>query len=491
MMRRGPLLLGLVIAIAMGAVLGHEIVYDGAVLLRDPRFAAPVDWHRLLAAPYWYQGLWRPVTMLLLGTEVLLAGTASPWLFHTVSLLLYFLVAWLVMVSATTLGSQRAAALAAAAIFAVHPLHVEVVASVVGQAELLVSIALVGATLLWRRAAVRGPTSNMLLGLLALQWIAAGSKEQGYVLPLLLAGQQMLLRPRLPLRTALRWLGMVLLVAMTMWMVRSVVTGSLAGETPAAYFQGISTRERVFAALGVLPRALAMLLVPVRLGFEYGPPAIGLDGRFGWLQAAGIAIIIGWVVAVWWWRNRRPVMAFGLWWAASTWLPASSLIVPAGLLLADRVLFLPTVGLAMALASIDWSLRPAWRRPAAVAGVLTGCLFCIMAVQRVSVWRDADTFFAAMTRDQPRSYRAWYVRALHEKSTGRLADAESHLRQALRLWPRVPPVHEELGQLLRADGRCAEAIPILREGLALDTARFQIRAKLVECERVMGNVPGD
>src|SRR5690606_6672083 len=105
---------------------------------------------------------------------------------------------------------------------------------------LLVSLALIGATLLWHRAAARGPTDGILLGLLALQACAAGTKEQGYLLPVLLLGQHWLLKPKLPNRVALRWLGVIALVAVTLWFVRAGVTGSLAGETPAAFFLGIS-----------------------------------------------------------------------------------------------------------------------------------------------------------------------------------------------------------------------------------------------------------
>jgi tetratricopeptide (TPR) repeat protein len=287
----------------------------------------------------------------------------------------------------------------------------------------------------------------------------------------------------------MRWLSAMTLIAVVLWLLRSTVTGSLAGEASAPYFLGISGPDRILAALGVLPRALALLVMPIQLGFEYGPPAIPVDGRFGWTQTLGVVMILTWCVALWQLRVRRPVAAFGLWWAAITWLPASSLVVPAGLLLADRVLFLPTIGLALAVSSLRWPEAVRWSRLATATVAVVVCLLAVRSRERLGVWRDANTFFSAMTRDNPNSYRAWYVRAMHEKSLQREVEAEAHLRRALELWPWVPTVHEELGQLLRADGRCEEAIPIFREGLALDTARFQLRAKLVECERVVGSGP--
>src|SRR5690606_37164155 len=127
---------------------------------------------------------------------------------------------------------------------------------------------------------------------------------------------------------------------------------------PAPYFLGVTSGERILAAVSVIPRAMLMTLAPSKLGLEYGPPDLALDGRFGVLQLLGIAIIIGWIALLLRWRTRNPLAALGLVLAAITWSPASSLIVPAGLLLADRVLFLPTIGMAIGLASLPWPVLP-------------------------------------------------------------------------------------------------------------------------------------
>ncbi len=474
--------------LAMVWLLGNDIVYDAAALLQaDQRFDLPIDWNGLASRPYWYQGLWRPATLLFLGAQVHLAGGIVPVALHTVSLVLYIATTVLLVLTARQLGGHTASVVSAGVLFAVHPLHVEVVASIVGQAELLCALALLGAMLLWHRAATQGSGNGLLLGLVGLQLLAAGAKEQGYLLPILLLGQQVLLEPRLHTRTAVRWLGILLLLAVTLYLIRADVTGSLAGEAAAPYFLGVSPIERSLAALGVLPKALAMLLIPLGLGLEYGPPGIAIDGRFSWLQAGGLAIIIGVLAAMVAWRKRFPLASFGLWIVAVTWLPASSLVVPAGLLLADRVLFLPTAGLTLALAAVPWPAAVSARRTVMAVVVVVALCFGVVSNTRIRVWRDADTFYGAMTRDNPESYRAWFVRAIHERNAGRSKQAETMLRHSLELWPRVPSVHEELGQLLRAQGRCAEAIPIFREGLALDTARFQLRAKLAECENQVSN----
>lgn len=489
MTRNGSFLVVAAAVLSMGLVLGNEVVYDGAYLLTGDRFVPTVEWGRLVTEPYWYQGLWRPVTLLLLGTEVALADGVYPVVLHAASLLLYSVSALLLWRTMLALGLGNQAILAATLIFAVHPVHVEVVASVVGQAEMLAAIAMLGAIWLWHRAAVRETTPAVLLGLIAAQFVAAGAKEQGYMLTAVLVGQQILMPDRLPTKAAVRWLAVLTAVSLLLWVIRADITGSFSGETPAPYIAGLSHQERVTAALGAIPHTVRLLAFPVRLGEEYSPPMLATDGKFGLLPAIG-AILLGLgLLAMFLNRRKHPAISFGLWFTAVTWLPSSSLLVPAGLLLAERVLFLPTVGLSTCLAASLQVWWPQRRASTALIAVVVLALGMRSAV-RMADWRDADTFYSAMTRDMPRSYRAWFVRARHELSAGRPLEAEAQLRRALTLWPHVPIVHEELGQLLRSQDRCDEAIPILRQGLELEPGRTQLRARLGECLLTTGDSAG-
>lgn len=470
--------------LAMGGALSNGLVQDGArLLLHDSRFVLPIDWDRLVLERWWPQGLWRPMTMLLLGTEVRLGGEVAPVVLHAVSLLLYLGCVGLGWGTIRRFGAPAQSALVAALLFAVHPLHVEVVASVVGQAEMLVMLATLGAAILWHRAATTGATPAHLIGLLGCQLLAAGAKEQGYVLPMLLVGQQLFLHPRLPRRIAARWLAILILLACTLWTIRAGITGSLAGDLPAPYLIGLTPAERVMAAVGTAPFAGGLLLTIVRPQTEYSPPLLPVGTGFGALQLVGALLLAAGTFGIWWWRTRRPIAAYGLWWAAVTWLPASSLLVPAGLLLADRVLFLPSMGIAFTLAALGWPRRPERRRLLIGIVALAATVLALRSARRMTDWRDGDRFQAAMTEGEPRSYRAWFVAGNIDRDAGRWAAAETKYRTAMVFWRNDNAVHEELGQLLRRTGRCAEAIPIMREGLALDTARTQLRAKLKECER--------
>lgn len=131
----------------------------------------------------------------------------APWLFHLVNLALTVAVAAAVYLVALEL-LPGAGAVAAAALFAVHPVHAEATGNVVGQAELWMTLFSVAAVLVYlrarRRGALRTPTMWTLAGLTVL---ASASKEQGIVLPGLLGLIELVAFPGYPWRTRIREVG--------------------------------------------------------------------------------------------------------------------------------------------------------------------------------------------------------------------------------------------------------------------------------------------
>ena len=99
--------------------------------------------------PFSSSGLYRPLTILTFGIDWSLFG-GDPWWFHLVNVLMHA-VATALVVLVTAQGLRPVPALTAGLVFAVHPVHVEAVANVVGRAEMLVAIGLLGAVLTARK----------------------------------------------------------------------------------------------------------------------------------------------------------------------------------------------------------------------------------------------------------------------------------------------------------------------------------------------------
>ncbi len=477
----------LAVLAAMGAVLANGLVYDAAYLLHsDARLAAPIDWPGLLTERYWSYSLYRPLTLVVLGVQAWAGGGTMPSIFQATSLFLYAATALLLLRMLDRFAVPATAALLVTVLFAVHPVHVEVVASVVGQAELLVAIAFVVAILTWDRAGTDGARPRHL-GILVLAVVtAAFAKEQGFLLPLVLLGQSILMPRTLPRATRARWLCLLSGISAVLWALHWQVTGSAAGEVPAAALAALRPGERALVSLGILPEMLRLLVFPLHLRAEYTPPELVLTPSLGWRPLVGGALVALGALALWRWRRTRPLAAFGVWLAGVTWLPVSSLVVPAGLLLGERVLFLPSLGLAIAAGG--WLVPGARLAPTSLRlGWVVVALFAGRSALRCGAWHDQARFFEAMVHDAPRAYRAWLVRGTWQVEAGDLAGAEASLRRAHALWPHDPMVPDALGQLLRREGRCDEAIPVMREGLALAPDRTPLRARLGECLLAVGD----
>ncbi len=197
--RRKTLRHGAFIALAACAVyansLGNGFTYDDVpMVVRNEHIAESAPWWRPWVEPYWpgsNEGdvidlLYRPLTVQTYGLQRRVLGL-DPLSFHAVNILLHAVVSLMLWRVSLRLGLGDGAALAAAMLFAVHPIHVEAVANIVGRAEILSALGVLGAVLaedarirLERAGAARTPryvASTVLM--LLLVGVAVFSKETG------------------------------------------------------------------------------------------------------------------------------------------------------------------------------------------------------------------------------------------------------------------------------------------------------------------------
>ncbi|MGH7525051.1 MAG: tetratricopeptide repeat protein [Gemmatimonadales bacterium] len=489
---------GLATLLAMGLSIRNGFVYDDVLaIVQNPRVTDPALWSTIPGSPYWLGALWRPVTILGFGLQWWIGG-GSPWVFHVVLLVGYLGTGLALYALMRRLAINTIPALAATLLFLVHQVHVEVVANGVGQAEIWTALALLTATSIYLDARRRGVTIAALGALLALVVVAIMSKEQGFTAPLLLVGAEWLLLAGRRDRPAerIRLLIPVTAVTLLLLAVRTAVLGDVKGESVAMALRGLGLGGRVVTFLAVVPEYGRLLVWPVHLQADYSPPGIPVGGPLTSRHLAGIAVVIGVVALFFWCRRRAPVAAFGLWWAGVTLAPVSNLLSATGMVMAERALFLPSVGVAIALAvalRYLWNLdaaaattgmgRSAIRWRAAWGGLIAVFIvgFTVRSAFRVGTWRSQRRFYTDLPINAPRAYRAWKGAGEYWEGAGDHPRAIAYLRHALALWPSDYEIHERLGQFLRADGQCAAAIPVLFAGVRLGPDVSSMRAKLIEC----------
>jgi hypothetical protein len=353
---------------------------------------------RAFVSPYWPPviggGLYRPLPLASYAIDWQLGGAA--WWFHAVNVAWHAVasvaVAWL----ARQWSGQRAA-LAAGLLFAVHPVHVEAVANIVGRAELMAG--------LFAILAVYGALAHDRLWWSAVA-LAAGllSKENAVVAPALIAwGWMMEMAPRPSQRRmaayVATWVALGAVYVTVRW---SVLGHELVGRAAPVFFGASPVAVRL-TAVAALADVARLLIFPLTLRVDYSPAertlvTTPLDPRF----VLGLLCVAAWGALLWLaWRRGRRVEAFGLGWIALALFPVSNLVVPVGVLLAERALYLPSVGLALAVGA--WLKDLETRRLALVLGLLV-VAGGAWSAHRVPVWRDTRAMIASELDDSPRSF---------------------------------------------------------------------------------------
>src|SRR2546428_473516 len=312
---------------------------------------------RAFGAPYWPPDLggqmYRPLPLATFAVDWTIAHGHPAW-FHAMNLVWHAGVAVLVAALARR-WADWAAALAAGLVFAVQPLHVEAVANVIGLGELM---AAAGVCLAVYAAVVRQDVTlsgaALLLGLL--------SKENAVVAPALIIGAWIVgFPPRPAPRRMLTFVVSWVIIAGVYLAVRGTVLHPYVRlHAIAPVFLGESAFAGRLTALAALGDVLRLLVFPLTLRADYSPAERTivrslLDGRF----LIGLTCLALWAgLLVMAWRRQRRVEAYGLGWIAIAFLPVSNLLFSTGVLLAERTLYLPSVGLALAAGAALARLSP-------------------------------------------------------------------------------------------------------------------------------------
>ena len=494
----------LALAIAASASsLGNGFAFDDTAIIRgNPRVHSLDGWWRLFAQTYWPPELgasmYRPLTMLGFALQWAV-GKGHPLPFHLASVLLYAALCVAVHRLARRMLPAMAA-LVAASLFAVHPVHVEAVANVVGQSELLVALAVVLACVRWIDARRRGGPGLADLAVLVLLYaVAALSKEHGMLLPGFVALTELcVIRDSRPVAHRVRALAPAALVlalaGIALFLVRLPIRGAFGHDSRHIALLGTTAGERVWMMLAIVPHWVRLLVWPAQLSADYSPPMIPIVRQPGAAVIPGVlALLVTLVLALVPWRGRRRV-AFSLLWCALALVLFTNVLVVTGVLIAERALLLASVGVAL-LAGVGFvALRGAARGRAgrrlafAVVAVLL-VLGLARSIERGPVWRDSNTLFEQTVRDAPLGYNAHYLWGDALFHLQRPAEGAAELLVALRLFDRDSDVSERLAIWYRTYGRCDQAIPYYQRALALVPVRRISRLDLAACLLEQGRIP--
>jgi protein O-mannosyl-transferase len=414
--------------------------------------------------------VFRPLTFATFALNHAIGGL-TPWGYHLVNLLLHAGISWLLyLLLCASLGESqrtRLAALAAAWLFALHPIHTEAVTAAVGRAELLAAGLLLAAWLLHLRDREIPALCCLALALLA--------KESPVVfLPLVVLGDFVRTRWKPVVRYA-RIAGVMGLYLVTLWYAQGGRLGRPLTAQQDNPLDGLPAQWRILNALRVVWKYVGLQLYPATLSCDYSYNAIPvfLSVRDNLLAASGVGLVLAaWLWALWSFAKRWKDQARHSWFQAAwfqaacfqaAWFQAaailgcgiylisfsivSNVLIPTGTIMGERLVYLPSAGFCLLIA-LAWTWLYERRRTVAIGLLAVICaLLASRTVVRNRDWYDNFTLFTAAVRAVPESTKAHNNLAGQYMARKETVPARAEYEAALRIYPDNPDALAGFGLL--------------------------------------------
>ena len=459
-------------AVVYANSLPNSFTYDDFLyVLNNPLVTSPSLRGFFTATPF--SNVFRPVTFASFSLNWVI-GNIHAVGYHLLNLLLHAAVVVLLYFVLRRLleGVERGQTIAfvAAALFAVHPIHTEAVASIVGRSELLAAGFLLAAWLLHLQ--------DRLLPALLCFVLAMMAKESAVALvPLVVAGDY----ARGKWKPLTRY-GWIVVVAMAYAVVLFKAQGGVFGEhgvdpldNPLA---NLPARLRILNALRVAWKYVGLLVYPARLSYDYSYNAIPVyaDGRHtlpAAIAAASVLALLIWAVRA---RRTEWIVAGAIY--LGTFAVTANIVIPTGTIMGERLAYLPSAGFCLLLAVLWASLE---KRQAAVAWAVLVLVLAALGARtmvRNRDWKSNYTLYLSAEHVVPNDSRLHANLGGFYMDNGNLELARTELQTALRIYPNFPDANEFYGLTEVRLGHDDTALPLLRRALELtrrDSPRYPER----------------
>ncbi len=510
--------------------LGHGFVWDDVSILMANESLG--DWSKLatnLLPGFFHESssqelldYWRPAVVFSHMIDRALFGSAA-WGPHLVNALLHAVTSVLVLLLGHAWSRSVPQSFVGGLIFAAHPVHVEVVAWVSGRSDLLLGLFV--ALALWAdiRHGRTGRLRWMFVSLGAFGF-ALLSKESAIILPVLIAVRVLLTRGAEANgrrgdsegggKGVLEVVAFLVLLGGFLWLRfglfdATIPAGPASSVGRSSLFWTWWSAFALYLKLMLLPLKLT-ILHQVELARSAGSPNViaGLLAFFGLLW---LGLRTG---------RRAPTAAFGIAVLLTSLATVSNFVVPvsrqggAEFPVAERFLYLPSIGFCLLAAQLLIGWLPARLRAIAASGrgrngsergrhrpfdlpktcaaALAGVLILALTIRsefRIRDWKSDLTLFGQAVEATPGSYLAHLnyaaarvesaATAADERSRATMIDeARRHYLEAARLAPDNYRVHFNLANLYRSTGRAREAEEFFERALALNPDLYQAQINL-------------
>lgn len=397
-----------------------------------------------------HEAYWIPLTWISFMADVMFCGP-GPAGHHLANILLHAINVLLLAALLIRFGVGRTAVLLVSALYAVHPVHVEPVVWVTGRKDLLGAFFWLVTIGMYREA-------GSARGWIALLGTAAASmcKPLAMTLPLVLLAIDSTRDANLR-RGIIRLVPAFLVGALIGWIAFTLQSSEGATRAPTV----TELLGNIRAAIQNVVWYAGKIVWPVGLGPEYPLSATEQIPRLAAIPI-GLALVLG----AGWISLRDRTIRVGLVWCAAALAPVIGFLQVGTVGVADRFLYVPMMGLALA-GAVLLDRVPARRRSLvlAVAAIAVVALFG-QATQQRARWESPIALFGSVVGRYPGHALAHNYLATALASEGRMAEARAHFEETVRLDPDHAEAHVNLAVALLNTGEWERADSLLDRAIA-------------------------
>jgi len=462
------------------------VVFDDPIYVGDPHVRAGLTWAGVKwAFTTWHASNWHPLTWLSHMLDASLFGPDAGKQ-HLVNVLIHAANALVLFLLLMRMTEKMWAAAFVAALFALHPLHVESVAWLSERKDVLSTFFGLLALLTYCRyggsSKFQIPNSKVWYGwTLVFFALSLMAKPMLVTLPFLMLlldvwplGRVQLLgigAANPPTRDTQHTTGQALLeklpfLALT---IASCIVTFLAQRSEAV----VSLEQRPFGlrvanALVSYAEYLGKTVWPAKLAIIYPLP----NQIPAWQIAVAVVVLILISLLAWCARKNAPYLLIGWLWFIGTLVPVIGLVQVGGQALADRYTYVPLIGVFIAVAYVVDTVAAVFRVPRVIPSVAAGVVLagCVFGTEyQLQFWQDSEKLFShaiAVTKDNAIAYINLGV-SLEEKD--RKPEALAEYRKAIQIDPHRFQARNNVANLLASMGMRDEAFREYQEALRLNS----------------------
>lgn len=521
----------------------HDFVNydDGDYVTGNQHVQEGITWQGLLwAFTTGHASNWHPLTWISHMLDCQLFGL-NPGLHHLVSVGFHMANTPLLFLVLRRITGQHWRSAFVAAIFGLHPLHVESVAWVSERKDVLSTFFLfltLGAYVLYaeqKRGALQpaakiavsrtakgkkrqepgiqisspswansalGPAWSFYVAALALFSFGLMSKPMLVTVPflLLLLDYWPLQRIGLPTpnwnASFAGWRVLILekVPFFALAVLSSIIT-FLVQREGGAVSKALTIGQRLGNSVVSYVRYLYKAIWPNDLSVLYPHPAVlhPLPWTWpAWLVALALVILGAITAFVSVQLRRRPYLAVGWFWFIGMLVPVIGIVQVGIQSMADRYTYVPLVGLTVAVA---WGIAEAFSRgerpgPGMITCSALALLGCsLLAARQIGFWHDSDTLFSHAVEVHPDNYLAWNNLGFYRSNHGRPAEGMSCYQRSLEINPNYEDALNNMGFVLAGMKRHTEAIPYYERALRLKPHHVEVNNNLGNALSELGRIP--